>query len=218
MKVNINIPTELNELTLEQYQKFVKIDTDENKGTTFHLQKLVEIFCDVDLKNLASFKFTDLVDIAGDISSMFAIEHKFIQTFRMNGREYGFIPMLDEITLGEYIDLDENFANWDTMHKAMAVLFRPITDRMEDRYDIAEYNGIENASDYLKMPLDVVLGAFVFFYRLSNELLIATLNCLEKDKKLDSTQKAILRENGDGIRASMHSLKEMLLDMRISLN
>ena len=76
MKVNINIPTELNELTLEQYQKFVKIDTDENKGTTFHLQKLVEIFCDVDLKNLASFKFTDLVDIAGDISSMFAIEHK----------------------------------------------------------------------------------------------------------------------------------------------
>ena len=218
MKVNINIPTELNELTLEQYQKFVKIDTDENKGTTFHLQKLVEIFCDVDLKNLASFKFTDLVDIAGDISSMFAIEHKFIQTFRMNGKEYGFIPMLDEITLGEYIDLDENFANWDTMHKAMAVLFRPITDRMEDRYDIVEYNGIENASDYLKMPLDVVLGAFVFFYRLSNELLIATLNCLEKDKKLDSTQKAILRENGDGIRASMHSLKEMLLDMRISLN
>ena len=103
------------------------------------------------------------------------------------------------------------------MHKAMAVLFRPITDKKDDRYDIEEYTGIKNADKYLDMPLDVVLGAFVFFYHLSNELLITTLNYLE-EQDLDSDQKKTLRENGDGIRASMHSLKEMLQNMRISLN
>ena len=31
-----------------------------------------------------------------------------INTFVMDGVEYGFIPKLDDITLGEYIDIDNN--------------------------------------------------------------------------------------------------------------
>tara|TARA_R100000734_G_C3313150_1_gene104387 strand:+ start:1157 stop:1813 length:657 start_codon:yes stop_codon:yes gene_type:complete len=218
MKLEIVMPSNLNECTLEQYQKFVKIDTEENRGTPFHLQKLVEIFCNIDLKDIANIKMKSLIDVTDHISGLFGQEHKFIQFFKMDGKEYGFIPLLDEISFGEYIDLDENLADWKNMHKAMAVLFRPITDKKEDRYDIEKYKGIENANNYLKMPLDVVFGAFVFFYHLSNELLITTLNYLEKTKELDSEQQTILRENGDGIRASMHSLKEMLQNMRISLN
>ncbi len=217
MKVDILIPTSLNECTLRQYQKFVAIDTDDNRGTPFHLQKLIEIFCNIDLKDIAQIKMKSLVDVSETINEMFSVDHKFIQTFYMDGVEYGFIPLLDEISFGEYIDLDENIADWKNMHKAMAVLFRPITDKKDDRYDIEEYTGIKNADKYLDMPLDVVLGAFVFFYHLSNELLITTLNYLE-EQDLDSDQKKTLRENGDGIRASLHYLKEMLQGMKISLN
>lgn len=217
MKVDILIPTSLNECTLRQYQKFVAIDTDDNRGTPFHLQKLIEIFCNIDLKDIAQIKMKSLVDVSETINEMFTADHKFIQTFYMDGVEYGFIPLLDEISFGEYIDLDENIADWKNMHKAMAVLFRPITEKKDDRYDIEEYTGIKNADKYLDMPLDVVLGAFVFFYHLSNELLITTLNYLE-EQDLDSDQKKTLRENGDGIRASLHSLKEMLQGMKISLN
>ena len=61
----------------------------------------------------------------------------------MGGVEYGFIPVLDDMTLGEYVDLDENFTDWDKMHKAMSVLFRPIKLKKGDRYQIEEYDGMD---------------------------------------------------------------------------
>jgi hypothetical protein len=65
-----------------------------------------------------------------------------------------------------------------------------------------------------QMPLDVVLGAMVFFYNLSNELLISSLNYLEMNPQV---QAMIDKHNsdlsGDGIALSMLSLKEMLEDL-----
>ena len=52
MKVKIQVPTSLSEITLEQYQKFNKINTEENQNTNFILHKTVEIFCGLDLKIL----------------------------------------------------------------------------------------------------------------------------------------------------------------------
>lgn len=138
----------------------------------------------------------------------------------MGGKEYGFIPALDDMTLGEYVDLDENFTDWDSMHKAMAVLFRPLTLKKGDRYQIEEYDGLELAEQMKKMPLDVVMGAMVFFYRLNNELLKTTLNFLEQEvgKEMTTQQQQHLGKSGDGIKASMELLKEMLPSLRISLN
>ena len=45
MKVEINVPDSLKEITLDQYQRFEKLNTEENKESTFLLQKMVEIFC-----------------------------------------------------------------------------------------------------------------------------------------------------------------------------
>jgi hypothetical protein len=35
------------------------------------------------------------------------------------------------LVLGEYIDLDAFLGDWDNMHRAMAVLYRPIEKNME---------------------------------------------------------------------------------------
>ena len=218
MKANIIVPTSLNELTLEQYQKFIKIDTEENRGTTFHMQKLVEIFCNLDLKNVASIKLKSMIEVANSIAGLFDKDHEFIDRFEMDNVKYGFIPLLDEISFGEYVDLDHNLTDWNNVHKAMAVLYRPITEEKNNRYEIEEYQGIKDANRFLKMPLDVVLGSFVFFYHLGNELLINTLNYLDQATRLDTHQMKILRENGDGLHRSLHSLREMLQDMKISLN
>ena len=43
MKVEINVPDSLNEITLSQYQRFEKLNTEENQGSTFLLQKMVLI-------------------------------------------------------------------------------------------------------------------------------------------------------------------------------
>ena len=220
MKVEILIPSSLKEVTLEQYQKFARINTDENQDTGFMMHKTVEIFCNLDLKDIAKIKFTSVQEILNDINRLFEPKQDLIRTFTMGGKEYGFIPVLDDMTLGEYVDLDENFTDWDSMHKAMAVLFRPVTLKKGDRYQIQDYNGLELAEQMKKMPLDVVMGAMVFFYRLNNELLKTTLNFLEQEvgKEMTTQQLQHLGKNGDGIKASMELLKEMLPSLRISLN
>lgn len=220
MKVDILVPSSLNEVTLEQYQKFAKINTEDNADTGFMMHKTVEIFCNLDLKDIAKIKYTYVQEILNDINSLFEPKQDLIPTFKMGGIEYGFIPVLDDMTLGEYVDLDENLTDWDSMHKAMAVLYRPITLTKGDRYQIEEYNGLDNAERMKKMPLDVVMGAMVFFYHLNSELLKTTLNFLEQemDKEMTTQQLQHLGKSGDGIKASMELLKEMLPSLRISLN
>ena len=124
------------------------------------------------------------------------------------------------MTLGEYVDLDENFTDWDTMHKAITVLYRPVTFKKGDRYQIEEYNGLDNAETMKQIPLDIVMGCMFFFYNLNEELLKTTLNYLSQEvpKELTTEQLQTLVKSGGGINQSMDSLKEMLDDLNISLN
>jgi hypothetical protein len=63
-------------------------------------------------------------------------------------------------------------------------------------------------------PLDVVLGAMVFFYTLGNDLLSSTINYLEKNQEVQNILNKHNSENGgDGIQVSMLLLKETLEDL-----
>lgn len=220
MKVEIQVPSSLSEITLEQYQKFSKINTKENEDTGFIMHKTVEIFCNLNLKDIAKIKFTYVQEILNDINNLFENKQDLIPKFKHKGVNYGFIPVLDDMTLGEYVDLDENFTDWETMHKAMAILYRPITLDKGSRYQIEEYDGLDNADVMKGMPLDVVMGCMFFFYNLNNELLKTTLNYLSQEvpKQLTTEQLQTLARNGDGISQSMESLKGMLQGLNISLN
>ena len=212
MKITINVPNSLKEITLEQYQRFEKINTKENQETNFLLHKTVEIFCDLDLKDIATIRVRSIKKVLDKINKVFSGKADFIPRFRLKGIDYGFIPKLDDLTLGEYIDLDENFSNWEKMHNAMAVLYRPITFIRNDKYLIEEYKGLDKAIDMKAMPLDVVLGAMVFFYRLSDELLATTLSFLKREAptQINTTVLADLEKSGDGCSLFMASVREML--------
>jgi hypothetical protein len=211
MKLELNIPTQLNEIKLAQYQKFLKI-AENNEDSEFLHQKMVQYFCGVDLKDIANIKHKDVKEITSSIAKMFENKHKLITRFKMGGVEFGFIPNLDEMTQGEYMDLDTYITDWQEMHKAMAVLFRPIKDKVQDKYSIENYNGSITYSDVMRhAPLDVVLGAVVFFYHLGNELLKSTLTYLEENPQMKALMNKHNSENdGDGIVQSMLSLKETL--------
>ena len=191
MKIEINVPDNLNEITLAQYQKFEKLNTKENQDSTFLLQKMVEIFCNLDLKDVATIKYKSVQEIVMHLNKVFDTKHTLIPTFELEGVKMGFIPVLDDMTLGEYIDLDENLGDWQTMHKAMSVLYRPITFSKGHKYQIEEYTGMNEAMK--QAPLDVVFSAMVFFYHLSNELTQTILNYLqEATEKLTTQQKQTL--------------------------
>ena len=85
MKLNINIPDSLNDITLEQYQKFDKINTKENQGTIFLMQKMVEIFCWVPLDLTRQIKYNDLTDIIEHITKLLTSEPELQTTLNFVG-------------------------------------------------------------------------------------------------------------------------------------
>lgn len=216
MKLEISIPTELKEIKLAQYQAFLKIAKD-NEDLEFLNQKMVQVFCNIDLKDVAEIRYKDVIEITESLSKMFNVQsHKFINRFKLGGVEFGFIPDLEEMTFGEYTDLDSYIGDWDNMHKVMAVLYRPITKKgLNNTYEIEKYNGSITYCDVMKhAPLDVVFGASVFFYNLGNELLKSTMNYLEQNKGIQTIlQQHNLENDGDGTVQSMLLLKEMLQDL-----
>jgi hypothetical protein len=186
MKLTINIPETLNEVTLKQYQKWLKI-AEGKELDSFLQQKMVEIFCNVPLKQVLQIKASDINNICEELTKLFNNEPKFIDRFTLNDKEFGFIPKLDDISFGEYVDLDTYLADWELMHKAIGVLYRPIVFKKKEKYLIEDYESSDKY-DMSETTLDIVFGAIVFFYSLKNELQKVILNYLATQQEIELPQ------------------------------
>jgi hypothetical protein len=216
MKANINVPTELNEITLKQYQKFLKVQ-DSKQNNTFLQTKMIEIFCNVKMQDALNIKLSDADRISSLISEMFEQKPDLVKSFWLNNVEYGFVPDLDEITLGEYIDLDTYMGEWENIQIAMNVLYRPIKQKLGQKYLIEEYDP-DTKDKLINMPMDAVFGSIIFFYRLGIELSKTMMNYLENKEGNLQVQGLDFLKNGDGIQAFTDSLEEILQDLKISPN
>jgi len=178
---------------------------------------MVEIFCKVPVDVVRSMMANDIKDICEIINKMFDVEHQLINRFQLGGQNFGFIPDLENMSFGEYVDLDTFIGDTDNLHRAMNVLFRPIDLKQGSRYTLKDYDPDTNevAKDY---PLDAVFGAMVFFYNLGKDLSIAILNSSSKQNEENLVQYLGSLPNGDGTIQSMQSLTEILQDLNISLN
>ncbi len=134
MKVEVYIPDTLSEITLGQYQKYLKIQS-ENEDENFLAIKMIEIFCGLRGDTIMAMKAKSIKDITTILSNMFTEKPHLVKEFKMNGRTYGFIPKLEDMSFGEYIDLDTYIGDSDNLHRAMAVLYRPIKQKYEDKYN-----------------------------------------------------------------------------------
>ena len=214
MEVKLNIPTTLNEITLGQYQEFDSLDLKNDADVQL---KMIEIFCKVPSVVVRNMKATDIVEICNIINAMFETKHQLINTFKLEGQEYGFLPSLEDMTFGEYVDLDTFIGEPENLHRAMNVLYRPIDLRQGNRYTLKEYVP-DNSKDAKNYPLDAVLGAMVFFYSLGKDLSLVMMNSLDTQNEEILVQHLASLQNGAGTIQSMHSLKEILQDLNISLN
>jgi hypothetical protein len=225
MKLDLTIPTNITEIPLKHYQEFLKM-RDNSNDEEFVAQKMIEIFCGIQLKDVVRMKLTSVNDLVIHFNKIFSEKPKFKQRFKIGDIEFGFIPNLENISFGEYVDLDNYLAKWDDFHKAMAVMYRPIIRKHGDKYEIAEYTGAAEFCDLMKFaPLDVAISSSVFFWTLGSELLNATLNFMEKeltkmktDESLTLTQELSLEKSGVGIVQSMDSLRETLRNTTKLLN
>lgn len=216
MKIEINVPTSLSEITLRQYQKFLKI-AEENPEGNFLDAKMIEIFCGIPLSDSYKLKMSSVTAIIDILTDMLEVRPNHVERFKLNGVEYGFIPDLDEMSLGEYIDLDNNASKWENMHIAMNVLYRPVVISKVGKYNIEEYT-ISNPEKMLDMPLDAALGSLFFFYNLGIELSKHTILSSNLEEMEEFQEQLISQQNGVGINQFMVSLEEMLQSLKISLN
>lgn len=212
-KIELEVPSSLEAITLGQYQRYLKV-ADQNKGEEYNdflNKKLVEIFCNVDLNEVEQIPFVEFEKVLTIIQEAFEKKWSLTKRFKLLDVDMGFIPKLDDMSLGEYVDVESSIGDWQEMHKAMAVLFRPVNFSQKDKYTIAPYSPSEEVKELMKeMPLSVVMGAVVFFYSLGIELSRASLNFLEMEIKKAKTShlKEALEQNGVGISQFMDSLKE----------
>lgn len=212
-KIELEVPSSLESITLSQYQRYLKV-ADQNKGEEYNdflNKKLVEIFCNVDLNEVEQIPFVEFEKVLVIIQEAFEKKWGLTKRFKLLDVDMGFIPKLDDMSLGEYVDVESSIGDWQDMHKAMAVLFRPVNFSQKDKYTIAPYSPSEEVKELMKeMPLSVVMGAVVFFYHLGIELSKASLNFLEMEAKRAKTShlKEALEQNGVGISQFMDSLKE----------
>jgi len=215
MKTEIVIPTSLSEIPLKSYQEFMKV-VEKSNDEEFIGQKTIEIFCGLKMKDVVKVKWSDVKSLTLHLNEIFKAKPKFQATFKIDNTEFGFIPNLEDMTFGEYIDLESNISSVETFHKAMAVMYRPITKKVKDRYEIFEYTGSDEFSDVMKFaPLNVVLGATVFFSTLGSDLVQHTLTSLEKEiqknpKIMTLAKERNLINDGDGTIQSMRFLRETL--------
>jgi len=215
MKVKFQVPASLKDIPLKDYIAYQKI-LDANKDaqeSEFVTMKMVSIFCNVSYDELQKLSLTQYDVVVQMLQDVFGEKPTFRNRIKIGDTDFGFIPKLDDISLGEYVDLENYMKSPTTYHKAMAVLYRPVTLKVKETYLIEDYESSDKYAEFfLDCDLETALGAMLFFWNLNSELLETTLNYLSRELKEDKNTHLLhhLEKNGVGIKASMESLKEML--------
>jgi hypothetical protein len=219
-KIKLSVPATQADIPLHKYQKYAKIVQDNAKeelAEDFVRIKILEIFCDITLKEAYELPINDLDGVVTHILSIMSEKAILQRRFTMTdpkGKtvEFGFMPNMDKMSLGEYVDLEKYISDWNTMHRALAVMYRPIVAGKGEFYEIEKYEGSDKYADIMKdSPVTVALGSMVFFYNLGTELLRVTTHSLQKQalKELQGLKTNPSEKNGDGINRYMLLLEEM---------
>jgi hypothetical protein len=216
MKVKITIPESLEDITLGQYQEFQTVlEHNENDANDDLVRKkMVQIFCKVPLSVVDRMKQVDFLEAVRRVTEVLNEKTKLVNVVDLHGVKLGFIPKLDDITAGEFADLSNYLGDVKNLHKAMAVLYRPIKGKVDrlGKYLIQDYKSALTYSEAMKqLPMNIVQGSMLFFWTLKIELLQATLKYL-KEEEITNTNG--LEKNGDGINHFTQLLEEITLKLK----
>ena len=175
------------DVTLEKWLKLI----DFHNGTkTKEAEETIAALSNIPKDLIKQLELKDVAVIMGKLAELQAEQDSSLKKIiEIDGVRYGFHPNLDEITLGEYADLETMIKNdiEKNMPEVMAILFRPIVEEQNNIYTIKAYDGNISirAEEMKKMPAEQVQSALVFFYNLGKELsLTLPLYLMERLKEM----------------------------------
>jgi hypothetical protein len=182
MKVKINKDGKAKEFKLINKWEDVTIDTYSKLMTFTNGTKSSEALATLtELSNipkelLKQLELKHIVLMLEKLSHLQSQEDTTLKNIiKINGVEYGFMPDLDSISLGQYADIETFIKNGidKNLPELMAVLYSPIKLKKNDIYIIEPYDGDIRlrAEEMKQMSATQVHSALVFFYHLGSVLL-----------------------------------------------
>ncbi len=196
--MKITLPEHIGDITLDQYQKFYKLNQRELSEQAYNKRKIA-IFTELKYKDIDNIKQSDYEGILAQIDIAINIDGEFKQRFKIGKQEFGLIPNFDKMTTKEYVDLQEFEGSEDDLHKVMAILYRPVNGKdYLGNYTIESYNGIERWEGVMKRtPMSIVNGALGFFLTISKDLQ-RSIQRFTVEALLKANQQYPISKNGDG--------------------
>lgn len=184
------LPTSWDEVSIGQYSKLM-IAVDKEDSTEIELMvKSLEALADIPGGLLTKVPIKMLREAYNQLKELTSTvpNKELTRVIEIDGVEYGFIPNWDELSLGEFVDLDNYLQDgFNNLDKVFAVLYRPVLKRDGIKYIIEDYN-LDNIVNRRKlfrerMSIDTLYAALVFFCNIGRKLTENTLSFLEEEIK-----------------------------------
>ena len=191
MKYKIEIPTSLDDITLAQFKEYsLMISRETEEDLTFKKQ-VINLFCTGDTEKIEFFKKKQIDSIFADFNEMLESERNiFEKIISIDGKEYGFIPNLKDLSIGEFSDIETLMKDgvFENIEKVLAVLYRPVINKVKHLYNIADYDGLNDRDKLFlnKFPVKNFHGTMVFFLIIAKELLMHTHQFLKENQQTES--------------------------------
>ena len=177
MKKTIQVPSSLEDVTIGQYKHLESLSSfDEDT----RLKKQIAFLCSIPEASIDGMTRKSMTEILEAMEGLLTPEANWplVQKVELDGIQYGFHPKLDDLTIGEFADI-ETYAQdaFDNLESIMAILYRPIAEEKNIFYTIEDYEG-GGGEKFLNLPMSVALGAWAFFLTIGAALQISTHNSL----------------------------------------
>jgi hypothetical protein len=179
--MRLSIPARFSEITLGKFIAWHTAKTNVQKVAAITGAPLHEI------KKLQVSAITEIVNTVNEVMELKTGLH--VKLIDHKNVTYGFIPDVTSMSYYEHADLSAYAkAIWgqepnDFTHLPgmMAVLYRPVTERVGDKYRIKEYDSeqADHKDEMNDLSMDKVQGALLFFSITRKKLLNASLPYLE---------------------------------------
>ena len=136
-----NLIKKWSDVTLEIWLKLIEFET----GTkTEEATETIAALSDIPKKLIKELALSDVGAIMNQVGKYQEEKDTSLkQLISVNGIEYGFHPNLDDITLGEYADIETYIKGGveKNLPELMAILYRPVKQKKNEVYIIEAYDG-----------------------------------------------------------------------------
>lgn len=203
--MKITLPDNYSEVTVGQYMELWKMYEKEDDAYNAQ-RRAIETLAGLEPNSLQNATWESIEQSSATLNWLisepdpFTLKMPLVRRFELKGQQYGFIPDMTRLTVGEYADLETMCSSgvFESMNKLCAILFREVTTEKLDKYEIVPYSiSPDRKVNMLDLPMNIAVGAIVFFCNTAKELVSTTERYLENAEKSLKAMPSI--KNGDGM-------------------